>query len=709
MVIVSLGFLRPLFFFFFFDPLLSSNVVVSLYVVAFKREGGRMGTIKKKPEEELWYHRIVGNFVLPRDADLSVHPAAGAGELSNLGIGPEKKRRATTSNVAPKKSDAEKTQSSKAKNVGEKKGMRHSSDKCDYVVVSDTLEGLAPAVTIRRPKPEPKDSADIPPSNPEDPIDLESSPEHLVQRGASKRKQSDTDAEGQPPKKVQRKKITRRGNLDAFVTESVPEVSVTSIPTNLQSVVNEELPSTPPRASVADQLKPIELADDGVEKTVEAEKPADVDPGVVNDADNPPTPEAVVQDLGEGATEKTSTPSPKPSDTTPEHVEKVAVEEQDSSAGVSKQSPIHPEETLGDYYYRTYTEKDAADPHAPVWNLKKGDTFVDWHVCQDWLQGILPPGEVKLQEDRSYEQTYQSYFAETASHVFTTHRIVREWYNMHKEQKSFMVAQKKFAKDERRLAQLMAKLEADQAKFETERKTEEWSVAGWKRKAEAEAALLSEERKNWRKICEKDNAEKANLRTIINNLKAEVEKLKNQDAEVEKLKKEKVDMEAALAEVRSHRERSEQREVQALTTLAVRDKELEELTALVSDQEQLKKDLELARSENTETSRRLTEVEEKLENSETARVAESVLNSEELDKTVANLVVAAGRDGYAQGYAECSQHVNSALKVTWDDSKSATFGADTAAAFSSLKTEFNNLQLPVMELNTLVFALKRYV
>ena len=143
------------------------------------------------------------------------------GELSNLGIGPEKKRRATTSNVAPKKSDAGKTQSSKAKNV-EKKGMRRSSDKCDYVVVSDTLEGLTPAVTIRRPKPEPKDSADIPPSNPEDPIDLESSPEHLVRRGANKRKQTDTDAEDQPPKKVQRKKITRRGNLDAFLTESVP-------------------------------------------------------------------------------------------------------------------------------------------------------------------------------------------------------------------------------------------------------------------------------------------------------------------------------------------------------------------------------------------------------------------------------------------------------------------------------------------------------
>ncbi|KAJ0690854.1 hypothetical protein HanOQP8_Chr11g0422461 [Helianthus annuus] len=144
----------------------------------------------------------------------------------------------------------------------------------------------------------------------------------------------------------------------------------------------------------------------------------------------------------------------------------------------------------------------------------------------------------------------------------------------------------------------------------------------------------------------------------MNNLKAEIEKLKKQDAEVEKLKKEKVDVEVVLEEARSHMERSEQRE------------------------EQLKKDLELAHAEKAKTSRCLIETEEKLENYEMARakaeseleplksdmawlkdrriacVVESVLN-----KMVARLVVAACNDGYAQGYTECSQHVNSALKV----------------------------------------------
>ncbi|KAF5811640.1 hypothetical protein HanXRQr2_Chr04g0183711 [Helianthus annuus] len=79
-------------------------------------------------------------------------------------------------------------------------------------------------------------------------------------------------------------------------------------------------------------------------------------------------------------------------------------------------------------------------------------------------------------------------------------------------------------------------------------------------------------------------------------------------------------------------------------------------------------------------------------------VAESVLNSEELDKTVARLLIAARSDGFAHGYAECSHHVNNALKVDWDTSRSATHGVNTGAALAALKTEFNNLQLPVMDL-----------
>ncbi|MFS7990846.1 hypothetical protein Hanom_Chr11g01063691 [Helianthus anomalus] len=84
-----------------------------------------------------------------------------------------------------------------------------------------------------------------------------------------------------------------------------------------------------------------------------------------------------------------------------------------------------------------------------------------------------------------------------------------------------------------------------------------------------------------------------------------------------------------------------------------------------------------------------------------ALVANSILNSVELDQTVENLMVATQSDGYAQGYAECTQHVVEAMKTDCDTSRSATHGVDTAAAHAATKVEYNNLCITMMDL---VFA-----
>ncbi|MFS7980332.1 hypothetical protein Hanom_Chr10g00938211 [Helianthus anomalus] len=306
--------------------------------------------------------------------------------------------------------------------------------------------------------------------------------------------------------------------------------------------------------------------------------------------------------------------------------------------------------------------------------MKKGDTFSDWQVCRDWLHGTFLPTEVKFQEERSHDQSYHAYLEEDASFTSTTHRIVREWRSMHREWAAFEASKKEVSEEKARVALLRAKLEANQAEFANEQKTEEWSVAGWKRKAKVEVALPLEERKRWKEICEKNNNEKMGPHNVINNLKAEIEKLKKQDAEIEKLKKKKAGAEAARDEARSHRERSERRE--------------------------------LERVEKAETSRRLSETEEKLENSETARVtAESLVEPLKDDMllikhhgiiSVANPVL----NSNELDQSECTHHVTNALRVDWDTSRSATHGVDTEAAHAAAKTEYNNLRLPVMDLVT---------
>ncbi|KAF5767853.1 hypothetical protein HanXRQr2_Chr14g0629561 [Helianthus annuus] len=166
---------------------------VALYVVAFKRENGKMSTIQKGADEETWYHRIVKNFALPKDADLNAQPSAVADALKADVLKEEKK-----------------------------KGTRLVFDSwCDYVVVSDTLGGVVP-VAVKQPKAEPRDTADIPVSNPDDPIDVESSPEPLLRTKAVKRKKPGSEAAAQTSKKITRKKISKKGNLDAYAAKLSP-------------------------------------------------------------------------------------------------------------------------------------------------------------------------------------------------------------------------------------------------------------------------------------------------------------------------------------------------------------------------------------------------------------------------------------------------------------------------------------------------------
>ncbi|KAJ0788376.1 hypothetical protein HanPI659440_Chr05g0190981 [Helianthus annuus] len=333
-------------------------------------------------------------------------------------------KRASAANIAPKKTDAAQAQSSKVKNVkGEKKCTRHSSDSwCDCVVVSDSLEGLAPVV-VKRPKAEPRDTADIPASNPEDPIDLETSPEPLVKTKTGKRKQVEIEAEAQPAKKMPRRKVGKRGNLNAFIAKPRPGKSAPTARAEPSSVVNDDLPPSPPNASISEQLEGTkaveneaeEITEAGnpeVEKSVEVESEKVVDPETTDvDATHPKSPEVAVRDLEKGKSVPEDPVITIPASATisaPVHVVRSPSGNQGFFAHSEENSPIPLEETPGYYYYRTYSDKQASEIHAPVWKPKKGDTFSDWRVCHDWIQGTFPPAEVKFQEDRSHEKSYHA-------------------------------------------------------------------------------------------------------------------------------------------------------------------------------------------------------------------------------------------------------------------------------------------------------------
>ncbi|MFS8001481.1 hypothetical protein Hanom_Chr13g01190861 [Helianthus anomalus] len=108
-------------------------------------------------------------------------------------------------------------------------------------------------------------------------------------------------------------------------------------------------------------------------------------------------------------------------------------------AGAGSQSsmphpPIGPKDTLGDIYYKTYTEEARGDtPHHPPWGLMKKDTFLEFSPCRDWFLNSFPPGEVNRERAQTHDGLYHAYIVGEANTPAANHQIRREWRTMVKE------------------------------------------------------------------------------------------------------------------------------------------------------------------------------------------------------------------------------------------------------------------------------------
>ncbi|KAJ0501807.1 hypothetical protein HanHA300_Chr11g0405371 [Helianthus annuus] len=98
------------------------------------------------------------------------------------------------------------------------------------------------------------------------------------------------------------------------------------------------------------------------------------------------------------------------------------------------QAPIGPKDTLGDIYYKTYSEEARGDaPHHPPWGLKQKDTFMEFAPCRDWYLNSFPPGEVNRQRAQTHDGLYHTYIVGEANTHAANHQIVREWRTMVRE------------------------------------------------------------------------------------------------------------------------------------------------------------------------------------------------------------------------------------------------------------------------------------
>ncbi|MFS7955332.1 hypothetical protein Hanom_Chr07g00641401 [Helianthus anomalus] len=376
-------------------------------------------------------------------------------------------------------------------------------------------------------------------------------------------------------------------------------------------------------------------------------------------------------------------------------------------AGAGSQSamphpPIGPKDTLGNIYYKTYTEEAPSDaPHHPPWSLKQKDTFLEFAPCHDWFLNSFPPGEVNRQRARTHDALYHAYVAGEVNTRAANHQIVREWRTVVKERGDW---------EKYRDCLLRQK-----AGFDEEKKSEEWGREGLRSKLRAAEELLSKERAECKEVCKKDNQHMFAARSKITDLEAQIAILKKKVEDVEADKEhadvasqgkdlKAKDVEIAELKRRLHEQTDKNESLEI-------DLEAERVKAATA--EEAKQRAVEARDISTSALNvaqnnyakapsivdTLVSEAEWMRGRGVALMANSIPNATELDEAVAALIDASRAVGHRGGYLQCAQHVEEVFGQDFDVSHcSVTDQAD--AALSRAEEVYDHISLTVMDLVT---------
>uniref|UniRef100_A0A251RRB2 Putative hemagglutinin, stalk n=1 Tax=Helianthus annuus TaxID=4232 RepID=A0A251RRB2_HELAN len=377
-------------------------------------------------------------------------------------------------------------------------------------------------------------------------------------------------------------------------------------------------------------------------------------------------------------------------------------------------------DTLGDVYYKSYTEESQGDAlHQPPWGLKHKDTFLEFAPCRDSLLNSIPPGEVNRQRERTHSALYHAYVVGEANTRAANHQIVREWWTMVREREEWEKYHERLLRHVKNFEKSKAAFDEEKAKFETDKKAEEWGREGLKGKLRAAEELLSKERADWKAICAKDNERMYAARAKITELEGQVTDLKKKVGDAQAAK------EQAEAELKAQifgKDRD----------LAAKDVEIAELKRRLQEQveksESLEIDLEADKSKAATAEEAKQKAEEARAISSSALnvaqnnyaevqgivdtlaseaewlrgrglvlMANSILNAGELDGTVAALIDASRAVSHRGGYLECAQHAEEIFGQEFDTSHCSV--ADEAnAALTRAEHAYDHLAFPVMDL-----------
>ncbi|KAJ0814523.1 hypothetical protein HanPSC8_Chr17g0786691 [Helianthus annuus] len=322
-----------------------------------------------------------------------------------------------------------------------------------------------------------------------------------------------------------------------------------------------------------------------------------------------------------------------------------------SSGGAGGYNPnvIGAKDTVGNIYYKTYTEEERGSaPHQAPWGLKQRDTFQEFGPWRDWFLNSFTPGEVNRQRAKTHEALYRTYVIGEANARAANHQIVREW-----------------------------------------------------------RIMLAKEKAEFKRICQKDNERAFAAQNKIVELGAKIAELtsKVEDAQAAQVARQQIEVE--LADVKSQLS-CKDKDLQA-KDVEIADLKWR-LNEQMDKCESLEIDLgaERVKAATAEEARAVSAAALNVAQANYSEaqeiVANSILNAGELDRAVAALTDAARAVGYRGGYLECAQHAEEVFGQEFDVSHcSVTDQADVE--LKRAENAYDSLSLPVVDL--VVEALKK--
>ncbi|KAJ0894782.1 hypothetical protein HanPSC8_Chr09g0392881 [Helianthus annuus] len=357
-------------------------------------------------------------------------------------------------------------------------------------------------------------------------------------------------------------------------------------------------------------------------------------------------------------------------------------------AGVYNPNVVGAKDTVGDIYYKTYNEEERGDaPHQAPWSLKQKDTFHEFAPCREWFLNSFTPAEVNRQRAKPHEMLYRTFILGEANARAANHQIVREWRTMVRERADWEGYRERSLKRIAEFEKSKAALDEERAKFEADKKAEEWGREGLQKKLHNVEEQLAKEKAEFKQEAQGEKAAKQQVEVELSEAKVQLSSkdrdLRAKDVEIAELKRrlnEQIDrcesLEIDLEAERVKAATAEEARAVSTAALNVAQTNYSEAQGIVDT---LVSEAEWMRTRGV------------------ALVANSILNAGELDRAVAALTDAARAVGHRGGYLECASHVEQILGQEFDVSHcSVTERADAALAHA--ESSYDNLTLPIMDL-----------